>query len=174
MTRRLLIALLVGSLASACARNGALEIELALPAQPAEAPPLFAVLQLETGDESFERAWVSSDAYPGVPLGDDVQSARYSVLSEDPELVVLVKVLFCRTETCSAIEDAPDRAPAVWYRLARSLYVGQRTWWRPAIEAVPEGPPNEPIAVGKCEIEGCIRASAETTFCRLSGAHFCE
>jgi hypothetical protein len=32
-----------------------------------------------------------------------------------------------------------------------------------------------PVEVDKCEIEGCIEGGAPgSTFCRLSGEHFCE
>lgn len=165
-----LSALLLG----ACARNAVLEVELTVPAQPTSGPQRYAVVQFETDQASFEADWRGSNDYPGVELIDEPQAIAYSVVSEDPDLVVQVKVSFCTTEACTATDDAPDRAPAVWYRLERSLYVGERTRWRPVIAAVPTDPPSAVVGVDKCEIEGCIEASAATSFCRLSGEHYCE
>ena len=165
---------LLSLVASACARNAVLEMEIGVPPQPA-GPLRFAVVQVETDAQPFEGDWVSSNDYAGAPLQATPQVVRYSVVSEDPDTVVQVKVSFCTTEDCSALEDAADRTPGLWYRLERSLYIGQRTRWSPVIDAVPADPPVEPIEVDKCAIEGCIRADgSETSFCRLSGEHFCE
>lgn len=165
-----LSALLLG----ACARDAVLEVELTVPAQPTSGPQRYAVVQFETDQASFEADWRGSNDYPGVELIDEPQTIAYSVISEDPGLVVQVKVSFCTTEACTATDDAPDRAPAVWYRLERSLYVGERTRWSPVIAAVPSDPPSDVVGVDKCEIAGCIEASAATSFCRLSGEHYCE
>ncbi len=163
--------------ASACARNAVLEVELTVPGQLV-GPARFAVVQFETGEQPFGGDWRSSSDYPGVELASEPQTLAYSVISEDPETVVLVKVSFCTTEDCSAIDDAPDRVPAVWFRLERAFYIGQRTRWERTIDAIPaEAPMDDPgdvVEVGKCEIEGCITAGAETQFCRLSGEHYCE
>lgn len=159
---------------TACARNAALEVELTLPPQPAGATR-YAVVQFESEPRSFEADWRGANDYPGTLLTTEAQTVSYSVLSEEPSTVVQVKVLFCTTPDCSAIEDAPDRAPGLWYRLERSLYVGERTRWRATIDAVPPDPPTDAAEIDKCEIEGCIRAGAtDTTFCRLSGDHYCE
>lgn len=159
----------------ACARNAALEIELTVPAQPAGSPQRYAVVQFETDAEPFESVWQSNADHPGAELTGEPQLIHYTVLSENPDSVVQMKVLFCQTPTCTAIEDAPDRTPAVWYSLERSLYIGARTRWRPVIQAIPSDPPTAPVEVGKCEIEGCIHGGAPgSTFCRLSGEHYCE
>jgi hypothetical protein len=158
--------------ATACARNGALEVELTLPPHDGPTPP-YAFVQFESDDQPFENDWRASTDYPGVELTSTAQAVRYSVLSESPETVVQVKVRFCRTPTCT--EDDPVSTPAVWYRLERSLYVGVRTWWRPVIQALPAGPPSAPIDIDKCQIEGCIQGGTPgSSFCRLSGEHFCE
>lgn len=160
---------------SACARNAALEVEIEVPPADAAAPSRYAVVQFETAAQSFESDWRGANEYPGALLGTDPQTLRYTVLSESPETVVQVKVLFCTTADCTGADDSPDRTPALWYRLERSLYVGERTRWRVRIASVPSDPPTTPIDVDKCEIEGCIRAGgSETSFCRLSGEHYCE
>jgi hypothetical protein len=162
-------------LATACARNAVLEVELELPPQPAAGEPRYAVVQFESQPRSFEEDWRGANDHAGTALAAEPVSVAYSVIAEDPSTVVQVKVLFCTTPDCSAIDDAPDRVPGLWYRLERSLYVGERTRWRQTIAAVPTDPPAATIEVDKCEVEGCIRAGAsETTFCRLSGAHYCE
>ncbi len=166
--------LAIALLGTACARNAVLEVELTVPPQPA-GPPRFVVVQFETDDVGFEEDWRRSESYPGAPLGTEAEVLRYSVVSEDPSTVVLVKVHFCVSEDCSALEDARDRVPAIWYRLERSLYVGERTTWREEIAAVPLDPPSGATIVEKCAIEGCISTgSAASSFCRLSGAHYCE
>lgn len=166
---------LLALLSLGCARNAVLEIELTVPALPAGAPDRFAVVQFETGDVTFEEEWQRTVEHAGTPLTDAPQRIAYSVVAGEEHPVVLVKVLFCTTPDCTALADASDRAPAVWYQLEHPLYVGERTTWREAIEVLPSDPPAAPIAVGKCEIEGCISAgTSDTTYCRLSGAHYCE
>ena len=170
-----LAALALAALATGCARNAVLEIELTVPAQPATGPARYAVLQFEAAPQSFETDWRGANDYPGVALDGEPQMLAYSVVSEDESTIVQMKVLFCTTPDCSALDDAPDRVPSVWYRLERSLYIGERTRWEVIVAAVPADPASDAIEVGKCEIEGCIRATgSETSFCRLSGEHYCE
>lgn len=159
-------------LTSACARNAILEVEVELPAGP---PGRFAVVQFETNSTDFDTVWARTDDYAGAELGSSPQAVAFSVISERPDTVVRVKVSFCTTADCSGIDDAPDRVPALWYELERSLYVGERTAWRVVIATLPIDPPSEPILVDACEIAGCIEApDTVTRFCRLDGRHYCE
>ena len=158
-----------------CARNAILEIELTVPALPTGAPERFAVAQFETGEVTFEEEWERTVEHEGTALTDAPQTIAYSVVADEEHPVVLVKVLFCTTPDCTALADAADRAPAVWYRLEHPLYIGERTTWQHTIDVLPTDPPPDAIDVDKCEIEGCITAgTSDTTYCRLSGAHYCE
>lgn len=160
--------------AAGCARNAVLEVELTVPGQPATGPARYAVAQFEAAPQPFEADWRGSNDHPGRPLDGGPQTLAYSVVSEDASTVVQMKVLFCTTPDCSALEDAPDRVPSLWYRLERSLYIGERTRWDVTVDAVPQDPASDVIEVDKCAVEGCIRATGETSFCRLSGEHYCE
>lgn len=157
---------------SACARNAILEVEIDLPPGPMDR---YAVVQFETGTTPFDTVWARTDEYPGTRLSAMAQRVSFSVVSESPDTQVRVKVSFCTTPDCSGIDDAPDRVPAVWYEIERSLYIGARTQWRARIATVPTDPPSGPIAVGRCEVAGCIEAPETVSyFCRLDGRHYCE
>lgn len=159
------------SLSVGCARNAILEVEVELPAGPSDR---YAVVQFETGDVAFDAVWARADAFAGTQLGA-AQSVSYSVVSEDPNTVIRMKVSFCTTPDCSGIDDAPDRVPALWYEFEGALYIGERTRWTAVIDALPTDPPDASIEIDRCEIEGCIDApDSTTTFCRLSGEHYCQ
>lgn len=155
-----------------CARNAVLEIDVDL---PPGATDRYAVVQFETGDVAFDSVWRRPDEYAGTALTAERQTVSYSVISESADTHVRMKVSFCTTPDCSGIEDSIDRVPAVWFDLPRSLYIGQRTRWTAVIDTLPIDPPTMPIAVDRCDIEGCIDATGSTTtFCRLDGRHYCE
>jgi hypothetical protein len=171
LARRLALGL-AALLGLGCARNAVLEVTVELPAGPADR---FAVVQFETDATDFDTVWARTDDYAGTALGTTPQSVDFSVVSETPETRVRMKVSFCTTADCSGIDDAPDRVPAVWYELERSLYVGRRTQWTATIDTLPIDPPDVPIDVGRCEIAGCIEAPETVShFCRLDGRHYCE
>ena len=162
-------------LAGGCARNAVFEIDLTVPAAPA-GTPRFVVVDVESGDVAFEDDW-RSGARTGTPLGEMPQTLHYSVVSENPETVVQMKVQFCVSANCSALEDAPDRVATVGYRFERVFYVGQRTRWRTELDfdAATAGGTATPTEVDRCDIEGCIEGSGDTSFCRLTtGEHYCE
>lgn len=172
---RAALALALAASLGSCARNAVLEVEVTLPPQPAGDVPRYAVVQFAAEPQEFESDWAGNGDFEGVPLGDAPTTTRFSIVSETEPTVVLVKVLFCTNPTCDVLADDPRRTPAVWYRLERSFYIGARTRWTPEILEVPPAPPTAALEVDKCEIEGCIRAGApDSSFCRLSGAHFCE
>lgn len=159
------------ALSVGCARNAILEVEIELPAGPSDR---YAVVQFETGDVAFDAVWRRPEEYPGTQLGAP-QTVAYSVISEDETTEVRMKVSFCTTPDCSGLDDAPDRVPALWYEFPRALYVGERTRWTAIVASLPTDPPAAPTEVDRCEIEGCIDApDSTTTFCRLSGEHYCD
>ncbi len=169
---RLALSLSLLALSVGCARNAILEVEVELPPGPTDR---YAVVQFETGDVAFDAVWARADAFAGTPLTTTPQTIPYSVVSEDASTVIRMKVSFCTTPDCSGIDDAPDRVPALWYQFDRALYIGERTRWTAAITTLPTDPPEDPVEVDRCEIEGCIDApDSTTTFCRLSGEHYCE
>lgn len=167
--QRLAIACLGLAALSGCARNAVLEVELDLPPGPTDR---FAVVQFETAD-GFDSTWLAQ--YPGTPLGSGRQTVEYSLITESPNERLRVKVNFCTTPDCTGLDDTFDRAPAVWYELERSFYIGERTRWVVTIDTLPIDPPSAPMSVGRCQIQGCIEATGTTTtFCRLDGTHYCE
>ena len=171
MAPRILACLLV-LLSLGCARNAVLELEVDLPPGPTGR---FAVLQFENQDSEFLAAWGGSDAWPGTPLTAERQTVRYSIVSEAVATRVRVKVNFCTTADCSALDDAPDRVPALWYEIERAFYVGRQTEWLLSIPTVPIDPPDAPVTVERCQIGGCISAPPTTgSYCRFDGTHYCE
>ena len=173
--RRVVFSSLLCLITCGCARNAVFEVDLTVPALP-EGMQRFVVVDVETGDVAFEDDW-RSGARTGTPIGAMPQTLHYSVVSENPETVVQMKVQLCVSANCSALEDAPDRVSTVGYRFERVFYVGQRTRWRTELplDAPVPGATATPIEVGRCEIEGCIEGSGDTSFCRLTtGEHYCE
>jgi len=171
--RELLLGLMIATvvLSVGCTRDGILEVEVELPAGPTDR---YAVVQFETGEVPFDAVWARADEYPGTQLGAP-QTVAYSVIGESDSTVIRMKVSFCTTPDCSGLDDAPDRVPALWYEFPRALYIGERTRWTALIDTLPADPPDAPTEIDRCEIEGCIDApDSTTTFCRLSGEHYCE
>ena len=159
-----------------CARNAVFEVDLTIPPQtPGE--PLFALVQVENGSVLFEDDW-QSGSREGIPLTGSTQTLHYSIVTEDPTTVVQLKVRFCVSSFCDSLPaDDPARGRTVGYRFERAFYVGERTRWRGTIATLPDpagGTPTAPIEIGRCEVEGCIQGAGATSFCRLSGEHFCE
>ena len=170
--RARLISGLVVLFAFGCARNSVLEVVVDLPAGPVGR---YAVVQFENQDAEFTAAWRRTDAWPGTALTAERQTAQYSVVSEAVGTRVRVKINFCTTADCSALDDAPDRVPAVWYELERAFYRGRQTRWQLTIPSAPIDPPAAAVMVERCEIAGCISAPSSTeSFCRFDGTHFCE
>ena len=167
-----LLSSLVVVLSFGCARNAVLEIDFDLPPAPVGR---YAVVQFENQDAEFTAAWLRTGAYPGTPLGAERQSVTYSVISETMDARVRVKVNFCTTPDCTAIDDAPDRVPAVWFEIERAFYVGRHTRWHVTIPTAPIDPPDEAIEIERCTIAGCVQAPESTeSYCRFDGTHFCE
>jgi hypothetical protein len=159
-------------LAFGCARNAVLEVDVDLPPGPAGR---YAVVQFENQDAEFSSSWGRTDAWPGAALTAERQTVVYSVVTESFDAHVRIKVNFCTTADCSALDDAPDRVPAVWYELDHPFYRGRHTRWHVSIPTAPIDPPDEPITVERCAIAGCISAPDSTqSFCRFDGTHFCE
>lgn len=171
MRSRLLYCVL-GLLSVGCARNAVLEVDLDLPPGPTNR---YAVVQFESQDAEFTSSWGRTDSWPGEQLTTERQSVVYSVMTESIDSEVRIKVNFCTSPDCSALDDAPDRVPAVWYELEHPFYLGQHTRWHVTIDAPPIDPPDEATMIDRCEISGCISAPDSTeSYCRLDGTHFCE
>ena len=155
-----------------CARNAVLELEIDLPPGPTSR---YAVVQFENQDSEFTASWGRTGSWAGTPLTASRQTVRYSVVTEAVQNRVRIKVNFCTTADCSAIDDAPDRVPALWYELERAFYRGRETHWLLTVMAPPIDPPAAAIEVTRCEIAGCISAPPSTgNYCRFDGTHFCE
>lgn len=170
MSARALLAAIAVSLCGGCAQSGVLELQLMLPPS-ADPDPVFAqVLIRRSTDHPFDLDWEGGDAF-GLELGSEPRLDQVSVIGGDPTVDLHIKVRFCRSPTCDAIDDAD--APEVWIALEHPFYVGRRTAWATCIDAVPTAVPTEALEVARCDIRGCV-AGSSATYCAGSGEHFCE
>lgn len=182
---RLAAACLLVLVSNGCTRNAIFELELTLPVQPGDSPPLFAVVSART-DVGFDQRW-GEEPLEGIPLPqscpavealecgdrplDSACSETISVVGDGEDLGELrMRVRFCIDPTCSAPEDA--NAPEHRVAVERAFYVGRYTQARVCIDDVPatSDPPAEQIE--RCEVR--CRDGAAAEHCRLDGTHFCE
>lgn len=184
MRERLLIALAI--VASGCARNAILELELELPPNPAGAQ-VYAVVQAR-GDLGFDEIW--SDApLEGIPLSractrtdpappcadrmlDPQCSAVISLIGDGDDLArpLHVRVRFCEDPTCSAPADAT--APEHRVDIERGFYLGRYTQARVCVDEAPTVTNAVPEVIERCEVR--CREGTAAMYCRLDGTHFCE
>lgn len=160
--------------ASACGGedNAVLEMELTLPAVPADAPRPFAFVQVRRAEGfPFDATWLAGDDVPALRLMNTPSEDQISLLTEDDSIDVHVRVRFCASEDCSSLTDAT--APEVRFALEHPFYLGQRTRWNETITNVPTetGPTTE---VSRCLIRGCVQGPDATSYCRGDGTHLCE
>jgi len=167
---RLLSALALAIVLSGCPENAILEIELDLP--PANTmEQQFALTQMRRGDMNpFNEDWAGEDL-PAIQLGAERQVDRISLVSDDDEVDVHIKVRFCSTDICSELADAD--APERWYQLEHPFYLGHRTEWAERIEMVPAAKDTTPTVVERCLIRGCVEGFLRS-YCRVDGRHLCE
>ena len=162
-------------LATSCARNAGIEIELIVPPAPA-GTHLFAYVQFERPPLDFDSQWPDTTDVAGMPLGSVAQPLHFSVLTESFDAPLLIKVRFCETERCRGSAPAPE----LWFQLEHPFYRAQRTSWTHVITEIPtvNGVScGQAASIGRCEIQGCVSVSSQAdrlNFCRLDGTHFCE
>ena len=168
--RRVLIAMLA-ALASACAENAVLEVQVMLPAAPAGVTaPVYGVLEVRRAStHPHDVVWAEGDP-DGVELGPERVLIQRSVIGREEDVDLHVKVRFCASPACNAIGD--DTAPELRYVLEHPFYIGRRTAWATCIEAVP-ATTADPDVVDLCEIHGCIEGAGSSNFCD-GDQHFCE
>ena len=188
MSRLLAIVPLLAFVHAGCTENAVLEIELQLPPNPGPGTR-FALTQMRRADMNpFDEQWAGQDL-PAVELGTEALVDEISVVSDEDDLDMHVRVRFCISRTCGDLMDA--NAPERWFFLEHPFYLGHRTEWRegdmaraddPRIESIPDAtdsctadpmPGNCPIMVGRCQIRGCVEGMIGN-FCDMSDRHFCE
>ena len=174
MSRNLLACLLALPAVTACGTNAILELELALPAAPAEASgPIYAFVQART-NASFDVPWSGAVPFDGIPLEPAPSQHLVSIVAEpgqyDDDL--FVRVSFCASPRCDGFGD--DFAPERRLRIEHPFYETRRTRASWVIAEVPSETVETPDVIDRCSVEGC-REGTTRNFCRLSdGSHFCE
>lgn len=180
------LALLLSLLSLSCARNAFLELTIELPPNVWKTAigERYAVIRVATVNTPFDQEWQGDNPIPSVKTTDSTTIARVSVEadSDSETKPVRVKVRFCKTESCSDLND--DFAPEAWLQIERAFYIGQRTnlkWTLPCMPNVPGRTPDmpacsvphrQPVQKGKCEVGGC-RTGTTTNHC-VGDVHFCE
>ena len=163
-----LLGLLV--VASGCAQNAILELEIDLPQRPSDTP-IFAFVQARRGDtHPFESDWGGDDLPAVELLPDQRHTTTMSLIADEDGFDAHLKVRFCGSPKCTDIADG--RAPARWYRIEHPFYVGERTFWQVSIAAVPTTPDGALEEVDRCAIRGCIEGTL-SSYCDAAGRHFC-
>lgn len=182
---------------SGCVQNAVLEIEVELPERPVGegaacvlpadcdvaaglacvegscAPRAFVQIQpRDAADNPFEDDWVGGDLETVELLAGERIIDMVSVVTTNVDADVNVKVRFCTTRTCSALEDA--MAPERRFQLQHPFYVGERTLWVADIPDVPASFDSVPTVIDRCDIRGCVGGGDLTDYCRLDGRHVCE
>jgi hypothetical protein len=146
---RLLIAILL----SGCAQNGILELLIDLPPAPADTgpDPWFATVQVRRESaSSFMMPWDGEDPV-AVELGPEPVRDCISVVADEDDFNLEIRVRFCRDQNCLSFADGTP--PERLYRLEHPIYIGRRTYWREQILSVPNCMEDEDCEVGRC-IEG--------------------
>jgi hypothetical protein len=172
MKRGWAILILLLSFGSGCAQNSALEVSIDLPPGPTDGTSTFVLIQPRSAAENpFMDEWRGDDLdavelLPGERLVDEV-----SVLSTDDTINLHLKVRFCSSPSCTAIED--DMAPERWFKLTHPFYIGQTTSWDTMIPVVPADRDTTETCIVKCQIQGCVDGVL-SSYCRVDGRHLCE
>lgn len=167
-----LAALASAFLAAGCAQNAALEIAIELPAGPADGSRVFVLVQpRKAADNPFEDEWRGDDLAAVELLEGESFVDNISVMSTDDTTDLNLKVRFCASPNCTAIED--DTAPELWYALQHPFYIGERTSWGVEIFEIPLARDTEPDVVEKCQIKGCVDGPL-SSYCRMDERHLCE
>lgn len=171
--------------ASGCALNASLEVEMELPYAPAPR----ARVEVCHADCDFD-VWDAFvfDLEPDLAECETGGSCnvRFSVLTEQAELERLfVRVRFC-DDDCYLDVARPD-APGLWFELEQPFQRGGRTYWNPSAEPFvrvpdtqPPGRPTDVIQVSRCEIrDQCWAPSTAVPdptigYCNAAGERFCD
>ena len=190
MTRITLISLVL-SLASGCALNAVLEVDMLLPYDPGRDERPIALVEVSTtrppplvdGLGGWNEEWREEERVFNLASGENPCAAegrncnvRFSVVTENIDVeFIYIKVTFCRAEDCTELGEASN--PAFWgFVLERPFYRESRTRWSPTREdglfvlpldrqpplPIPEVDP-PPFVVDRCSIEGCARGNPVIT-----------
>ncbi|HJL18596.1 MAG TPA: hypothetical protein RMH99_23245 [Sandaracinaceae bacterium LLY-WYZ-13_1] len=130
---RVALAALLLALVPGCAQNAIFELQIELPPAPS-GEEWYAVVDARDSSWPFDTPWLG----PGgetFELGPSRQWACLSVQSFDQTLDLHVRVQFCRSPDCLALEDGVLRER--WYTIEHPFYIGRRTYHRASIDAVP-------------------------------------
>jgi len=167
-----LSALALGLFASGCAQNAALEIAIEMPFGPDDGSRVFVLVQpRKAADNPFADEWRGDDLDAVELIPGDTFVDNISVMSTDDTTDLNLKVRFCASPNCTAIED--DTAPELWFALQHPFYIGERTSWDVDILEIPEERDTAPEVIEKCQIKGCVDGPL-SSYCRADLRHLCE
>jgi len=148
-------------------RVAVLEIDLDLPEAPA-GETYYALPQARADSFEWNELWAPPDLLP-VPLVAGVRTTdRFSIVSSETDVDLLLKIRFCPTEACAGDGLAPER----WFRLEHPFYPRVTTSWSGRIDAIPTASDTEATLIDRCAIAGCLRGET-SNYCR-GGVHACQ
>lgn len=171
MTRAL--ALLIALVASGCAEDGILELDLVLPSAADACGATQVGVEARIPPEGscfFDQEWLDGD-HAVLALEPIEVRHRVSVVAtaEDVARPLCLRVRACNADAC----PPPEVTIGVRAEIAieRAFYLGQYT----ALELGPiDLCADSRTDVGKCEVEGCAAGAPRDTFCTSEGRHLCE
>ncbi len=168
--RRLTLAAVIVLSLAGCAdpmRNGILEVDLALPPNPAPADA-YAVIEVLAGRADFTALWTADDRADGFALTREPSAASFSVIAERELDYVSMKVRFCGDARCAL--DPEGLSPEVHVSIEHPLYLGEYTGVAIEIDTVPT--PWDTIEVDACDVRGCSE-DVLASYCDDAGRHLC-
>lgn len=148
-------------LASACAENAVLELQVQLPAAPSGGPWYAQTQVRRAAGNGFDAVWMGSDPRT-TELGPTPQWDCVSVQSGDETIDLNVRVRFCHEDDCLGFGD--DTAPERRFTIERPFYIGRRTYWSTTILSVPQCTADTDCAVGRC-IDGQCGCALDADCC---------
>lgn len=152
-------------LASACAENAVLELQVELPPAPPGERRYAQVQARRAAGNGFDAVWMGSDPRT-VELGSAPQWDCISVITSDDTVDLNVRVRFCRERDCLGFGD--DTAPELRFFLEHPFYIGRRTYWSARIPSVPECSTDADCAAGRC-IGGQCGCATDQDCCPAGG-----
>jgi hypothetical protein len=162
---------LVLTLFAGCASDGVLELTLDLPPAPTVDRVFVFTQARDATDNPILDEWRDDADLDGLQLGDARMEDHISLRSARGGIDVNVKLSFCSTARCTALEDST--APQLLYTLTTPVYVGQRTSYTITVASAPTTRDPSVTVVDKCDIAGCVGGELRS-YCSPDGAHFCE
>lgn len=188
MKRASILVLATLLLATGCARNAMLELDVVVPPQTVADRP-FAYIEVSSDISSFDESPFSIQGTANLDVMDG-GTAPFAVLTGDESTEVRVRVRYCRSASCSDIDDVrafeEGTEPGLFYSFERAFYIGAVTSYTLEVGPLSAEQPLAMTSVSticRCQVAGCATTLPGGSYCRGTSdvcdsdpthTHFCE